>query len=96
MHKKIMYLCAHFLKRLCYSYIIKNKATPDVIRGKEVKNMIKYVVKYCLVSDCRETLRLDAYYDTFTDAVNKSLELETDPDIYTSWVEEDNKNYYND
>ena len=51
--------------------------------------MIKYVVKYCLVSDCRETLRLDAYYDTFTDAINKALELETDGDIYTAWVDQE-------
>lgn len=67
---------------------------PNVTEGMEWVlnggvNMIKYVVKYCLRSDCRETLRLDAYYDTFTDAINKALELETDPDIYTAWTDQE-------
>lgn len=34
MHKKIIYLCTHLLKVLCYSYNIKNKATPGAFRRK--------------------------------------------------------------
>lgn len=49
--------------------------------------MITYIVKYCLREDCRHTLQLDQTYDNPTDAINASLELETDPDIYTSWYE---------
>lgn len=50
--------------------------------------MITYIVKYCLCDDCRNTLQLDQTYDNSNDAINASLELETDPDIYTSWVVE--------
>ena len=42
------------------------------------------------------TLQLDQTFNNSTDALNASLELETDPDVYTSWVDEDNKNYYTD
>ena len=55
-----------------------------------------YVVKFCLREDARRTLTTDQFYTNFNDALNASLELETDPDVYTSWVEEDNKNYYTD
>lgn len=53
-----------------------------------------YTVKFCLREDARRTLTTDQFYTNFNDALAASLELETDPDIYTSWVEEDNKNYY--
>ena len=55
-----------------------------------------YTVKFCLREDARRTLTTDQFYTNFNDALAASLELETDPDIYTSWVEEDNKNYYKD
>lgn len=55
-----------------------------------------YTVKFCLREDARRTLTTDQFYTNFSDALAASLELETDPDIYTSWVEEDNKNYYTD
>ena len=58
--------------------------------------MITYIVKYVLREDCRNTLQLDQTFNNSTDALNASLELETDPDVYTSWVDEDNKNYYTD
>ena len=53
--------------------------------------MITYIVKYCLREDCRTTLQLDQTFNNSNDAINASLELETDPDIYTSWVMEVNK-----
>lgn len=46
-----------------------------------------YIVKYCLREDCRHTLQLDQTFNNSTDAINASLELETDPDVYTSWYE---------
>ena len=47
-----------------------------------------YIVKYVLREDCRHTLQLDQTFTNSNDAINASLELETDPDIYTSWVVE--------
>lgn len=47
-----------------------------------------YIVKYCLREDCRKTLQLDQTYNNPSDAINASIELEEDPDIYTSWVDE--------
>lgn len=46
-----------------------------------------YIVKYVLREDCRHTLQLDQTFTNSNDAINASLELETDPDIYTSWYE---------
>ncbi len=51
--------------------------------------MIKYKVKYCLRDDCRRVLTLDARYDTITEAIEASLKLEQDPEVYTSWHEQD-------
>lgn len=53
--------------------------------------MTAYIVKYVLREDCRNTLQLDQTFNNSNDAINASLELETDPDIYTSWYEEVNK-----
>lgn len=47
-----------------------------------------YIVKYCLREDCRKTLQLDQTYNNPSDAINASIELEEDPEIYTSWVDE--------
>ena len=47
-----------------------------------------YIVKFALREDARNVLTTDQSYTNFNDAVNASLELEQDPDIYTSWVEE--------
>lgn len=46
-----------------------------------------YIVKYVLREDCRHTLQLDQTFHNSTDAINASLELETDPDVYISWYE---------
>ena len=53
-----------------------------------------YTVKFCLREDARNVLTTDQFYTNFNDAINASLELEQDPDVYTSWVEEDFKEYY--
>ena len=47
-----------------------------------------YIVKYCLREDARKTLQLDQTYNSPSDAINASIELESDPDVYTSWVDE--------
>lgn len=47
-----------------------------------------YVVKYCLREDARKTLQLDQIYTSSSDAINASIELEEDPDVYTSWIDE--------
>lgn len=49
--------------------------------------MYKYVIRYCKAEDCRKTYQLDHYYDTQSEAISASIDLETDPEIYTSWVE---------
>ena len=48
-----------------------------------------YIVKFCLREDARNILTTDQFYTNFNDAVNASLELEQDPDVYTSWIEQD-------
>ena len=53
-----------------------------------------YIVKFCLREDARNVLTTDRFYTNFNDAINASLELEQDPDVYTSWIEEDFKDYY--
>ena len=50
--------------------------------------MTYYIVHFCLCEDARIDLKLDQIFTSYTDALNASLELETDPDIYTSWVVE--------
>ncbi len=47
-----------------------------------------YIVKYCLREDARKTLKLDQTFDNPSDAIAASIELEEDPDVYTSWVDE--------
>lgn len=47
-----------------------------------------YTVHFCLREDARNVLTLNQIYTNFNDAVVASLELETDPDIYTSWIKE--------
>lgn len=54
--------------------------------------MTYYTVHFCLRDDARIDLKLDQIFTSFSDALNASLELETDTDIYTSWVEEVNNN----
>jgi hypothetical protein len=47
-----------------------------------------YVVKYCMREDTRVTLQLDQTYKAPGEAIQASIDLEADPDIYTSWIEE--------
>lgn len=47
-----------------------------------------FVVKYCMRYDARHTLQLDQTFNNPSDAINASIELEADPDVYTSWIEE--------
>ena len=50
--------------------------------------MTYYTVHFNLCEDPRIDLKLDQIFTSFDDALNASLEIETDPDIYTSWVVE--------
>ena len=47
-----------------------------------------YVVKYCLVEDARVTHQLGQTYNDFGEAIQASIDMEMDPDVYTSWIEE--------
>ena len=47
-----------------------------------------YIVKYKKCEDPRELYNLDTVYDDYDEAVRASIELEMDPDIYLSWVDE--------
>lgn len=47
-----------------------------------------YIVKYCLREDASKTLQLDQTYTNPSDAISASIELEEDPDVYTSWIDE--------
>ncbi len=47
-----------------------------------------YVVKYCMVEDARKTLQLDQTYKDPSEAIQASIDLEADPEVYTSWIEE--------
>lgn len=47
-----------------------------------------YIVKYTKCEDPRELLHLDTVFDDYDEAVKASIELEMDPDIYLSWVDE--------
>lgn len=47
-----------------------------------------YVVKYCMREDARVTLQLDQTYKDPGEAIQASIDLEADPDVYTSWIEE--------
>ena len=52
------------------------------------ETMTYYTVHFNLCDDPRIDLKLDQIFTSFDDALNASLELESDPDIYTSWVVE--------
>lgn len=47
-----------------------------------------YVVKYCMREDARVTLQLDQPYTDSSEAIQASITLESDPEVYTSWIEE--------
>ena len=47
-----------------------------------------YIVKYTKCEAPRELLCLATVFDDYDEAVKASIELEMDPDIYLSWVDE--------
>lgn len=47
-----------------------------------------YIVKYTKCEAPRELYNLDTVYDDYDEAVKASIELEMNPDIYLSWVDE--------
>lgn len=51
--------------------------------------MRMYVVMYCMREDARVILKLDQPYKEYDEAIKASIDLEMDPDVYTSWVEEE-------
>lgn len=50
--------------------------------------MRSYIVKYTKCEAPRELLYLDTVFDDYDEAVQASIDLEMDPDIYISWVDE--------
>ena len=50
--------------------------------------MRHYLVKYKKCEDPRDILYLDTVFDDYDEAVQASIDLEMDPDIYVSWIDE--------